>query len=532
MFRLMIVDDEQIVQEGIKITIENSFSDIDIVGMASTGREAIEMSQNVVADIILMDIKMPGINGIEAIEAIKKRHASTKFIIVSAYEQFDYAKQAVELGVSDYILKPINANKLVSVIKKVMNEISFERERRKKEIINREKLENLVPILEKGVIYALLLNSDYKKEFNRYGDLLEIKKELAYVLVLEFKSAAGAGDDVNLDLRAEIKSDEWYPKVQNIIKYKCKCIIGPLIINRITVVVYEDVFEHEYEQRIAAINLAESIYKSIEGIIDQKLKIALGACYSIDKINNSLEEASYTLNKMESEKVLHIYDISESSTIYVEYTYTDIKADEMRIIQLIEIGSREALVEELNSFFRKLERKFLNSVVDTKNIIIELMVMVLSNSYRNNLEEADVGYSTYLSEIKQFEGLMQLENWCIRKIVNISGKIKNKKNLHVSKVVTKAIKYIDEKYYKDISLDEVSKEVSISPQYFSAIFKDQIGLNFVEYLGIKRIEVAKNLLREKEYSVKEICYKVGYNDPNYFSRVFKKIAGVSPTEFK
>ncbi|MGV8145748.1 MAG: response regulator [Alkaliphilus sp.] len=530
MYRLMIVDDEQIVQEGIKITIEDSFSDIDIVGMASTGREAIEMSQNVVSDIILMDIKMPGINGIEAIAAIKKRHASTKFIIVSAYEQFDYAKQAVELGVSDYILKPINAKKLVSVIEKVMSEISFERERRKKEITNREKLENLVPILEKGVIYALLLNSDYQKEFNKYRDLLEIKKELAYILVLEFMS--GAVDDENIDLRAEIKSDELYPKVQNIIKYKCKCIIGPLIINRVTVVVYEDVFEHEYEQRVAAINLAERIHKSIESIIDQKLQIALGSCYSIDKINNSLEEANYTLNKIELEKVLHIYDISESSIIHSEYTYADIKADEMGIVQLMEVGSRDVLVDELNSFFRKLEKKFLNSIVDTKNIIIELMVMVLSNSYRNNLDEPDVGYSTYLSEIKRFEGLVQLENWCIRKIVNISEKIQNKKNLHVSKVVTKAIRYIDENYYKDISLDVVSKEVSISPQYFSAIFKDQIGLNFVEYLGIKRIGVAKKLLGEKEYSVKEICYKVGYNDPNYFSRVFKKIAGVSPTEFK
>lgn len=528
MYRLMIVDDEQIVQEGIKITIEDNFSDIDIVGMATTGREAIEMSQNVRPDIILMDIKMPGINGIEAIETIKRRHVNVKFIIISAYEQFEYAKQAVELGVCDYILKPISQEKLISVLTKVRNEILIIRNQRKKEIRNLEKLENVMPVLEKGFIYTLLLNSDYKRELNKYKDLFEIKKEQAYVMILEFSSNHAN----EYDLNSEIKGDELYPKIQSAIKYKCKCIIGPSIINRITVVVYEDASEHEYEQRIKAVNLADSISKSIKNITDEKIKIGIGSCYPLEKIKNSLEESNYTLSKIDNEIVLHINDISESDVLNSEYKYVDIKADEIRIIQIMESGKENLLVEELNCFFRKLENKFKNSVIDTKNIITELVVMVLSSSYRNNLNEAEVGYSTYLSEIKRLKRLIQLENWCINKMLYISQKIQNKKNMHVSKVIIKAKKFIDENYYNDIGLNEVSKEVSISPQYFSTIFKEEVGLNFIEYLRMKRIEVAKELLKAKEFSVKEICYKIGYNDPNYFSRLFKKLVGVSPTEFK
>lgn len=529
MFKLMIVDDELIVQEGIKITIEDNFRNVEIVGMASTGREAIEMSQNVMPDIILMDIKMPGINGIEAIERIKKRHANTKFIIISAYEQFEYAKKAVELSVSDYILKPINRDKLIQVLNKVMNEITYEKNQRNTEILNREKLERVMPVLEKGFIYTLLMNADYQKELSKYKDLFEIQRDQAYVMVLEFTIENESNGSA---LNMEIKADEFYPLVQNAIKYKCKCIIGPLIINRITMIVHEDSFEHEYEQRVKAISLAENIFSSVESLIKGKVQIGIGSCYPLEKIKNSLEEANHALSKMDIESVLHINDISESDVFNSDYSYVDIKADEVRIIQLMEAGNKDALVDELNSFFRKLDRKFTDTDVDTKNIITELMVMVLSSSYKNSLNEAEVGYSTYLSEIKRLDQLIQLENWCINKVIYISQKIQNKKNMHVSNVIVKAKKYIDENYHKDIGLNDVSKEVSISPQYFSTIFKEEIGINFVEYLRNKRIEIAKELLREKQFSVKEICYKIGYNDPNYFSRLFKKLIGVSPTEFK
>ncbi|MBI9014351.1 MAG: response regulator [Clostridiales bacterium] len=524
MYKVMIADDEWIVQEGIKVSLQNHFSNIEIVGMASTGREAIEMNAEKHPDIILMDIKMPGINGIEAIETIRKRYHQTRFVIISAYEQFEYAKQAVELGVCDYILKPINQAKLIQVIKRAMDDIDEEREQRSRMIKNREKLEQVMPVLEKGFIYSLLMNTDFKRELIKYQDIFEIKKEKAYVFVLELFHK----DEDRLS--TEIKNDLLYPKIQNTIKYKCHCAIGPMIINRITVVVFEDHYDFEYEQRVKAMALAETIIETINDS-DISLKIGIGSCYSLEKTRNSLEEANYALTKINLENVLHHNDIFEQD-IENNYTYTEIKDDEIEIIHLMETGQKEALQESTNAFFEKLRTKFSHDTIDSRNIILELMVMVLSTSYRNNLNESEVGYSSYLNEIKRFDQINQLENWCIRKISSISDKIQNKKNSHVSNVIIKARSFIDENYAKDIGLNDVSKEVSISPQYFSTIFKEEMGLNFVEYLRNKRVEVAKELLRSKEYTVKEICYQIGYNDPNYFSRLFKKLVGVSPTEFK
>lgn len=521
----MIVDDEWLVQEGIKVTIESNFPELEVVGMASSGREAIEMSALLYPDIILMDIKMPGINGIEAIENIKKRLQDTKFVIISAYEQFGYAKQAVELGVSHYILKPIHQDKLIEVINGLLREIKQERAQRQKLIENREKLEKALPVLEKGFVYSMLMNSDFKTEVGKYQDLFEISKDHGFVFVIEL------GDSNQETLLTEIQSNSLYPKIQNTVKYKCKSVVGPLIINRITLVVFDQIQSYEYEQRVNAMDLVTSILEQIETMTDLPIKIGVGSLCPIEKIKTSLDEANYTLSRIKNEKVLHYNDIFEVE-MDQSYTYTDIKDDEQAIIGFMENGNKEKLIPHLNFFFNKLKEKFNGDLVGIRHIMTELMVMVMSSSYRNALTESEAGYSTYLSEMKRFETLIQIENWCTRKIDRISELIQEKKTSHVSNVILKAKKYIDDHFSEDIGLNDVSKEVAISPQYFSSIFKEEMGMNFVEYLRTKRIEVAKDLLKQKQLSVKEICYEIGYNDPNYFSRLFKKIVGVSPTEYK
>jgi len=531
MFKLMIADDEQIVLDGLKFIVEDLFDNIEIVSMVNSGREAIEAVHDIVPDIVLMDIKMPGINGIEAIEAIKKKHQEVKFIIISAYEQFDYAVQAVELGVSDYILKPVLQHKLVEVLTKAMNEITEEREQKVREMENLEKFEKVLPILEHGFIYSLLMNTDYRNELHKYQELFEINRETGYVMIMEFGDSVQYQDLEN-KIGTGIRSHNYYEKVQSLIKYKCKCIIGPMIINRITILVYEEVITNEYEQRIKSIRLAESILEKSSELLESRVYIGIGACYRLDKIKNSLEEASYALNLISDEQILHVNDVLETSVDESDYTYVDIKSDENHIIQLVESGQEELLIQELHSFFNKVEKKFGKSLVEMMNVVTELMVMVLSSSYRNKLSEKEVGYSTYLGELRRQDNVIELQNWCVRKIIYITQMVQSKRHQHVSKIVMRAVEFIDDKYNEEISLVDMSKEVSVSPQYFSKIFKEEMGLTFVEYIRKKRMDVAREMLRSKNYSVKEICYKIGYNDPNYFSRLFKKLVGVSPTDFK
>lgn len=530
MYKLIIVDDEQIVLDGLKFLIEDTMDMVEVVATASSGREAIVACETHHPDIVLMDIKMPGINGIEAIETLQKTMSHIKFVIISAYEQFEYAKQAVELGVSDYILKPVNPTKVVEVLKKICSEIKSDQEVRLKALENKEKLEKILPVLEHGFIYSLLMNTDYRDELYKYQSLFDADNEKAFCMIIEF--GEGKYPELTNKIGTGFKGQVFYPKVHTTIKYKCKAIVGPLIVNRMTVLIFGQNASDEYTERIRDLELAESIYTSITQNLDVNVYMGIGSCYPLEKSKNSLEEAHYCLNRMTDEHIVHINDIVDKVQEDTHYTHIDIKEDENAIIKLLESGQKQPLIQELKVFMNKINKKYHGDIESIKNTVIEMMVMIISCSYRNNLQTDVVGYSTYMNEIQVMDDMMDIQNWCIRKVSYIAEQIGSKKSNHISKVVMKAKAYLDEHLLEEVSLVDISKFVSVSPQYFSKIFKDEIGFTFVEYVRQERIEIAKGLLREQHYSVKEVCYKIGYNDPNYFSRLFKKLVGVSPTEYK
>ncbi len=531
MIKLMIVDDEQIVRDGIKFIIEKNFEGrVEIVEMARTGREAIEKYDEYRPNLVLMDIQMPGINGIEAIRSIKEQNPNVKCVIISAYEHFDYAKQAVELGVKEYVLKPINKNKLVDIVTKVIKEIEDEKRLKQKEIENKEKMDKILPVLEHGLIYSILMNNDFKNEIENYYGLFDLERDQGYMMVLEFGEEVTAGK-VRNKIGTGVKSQIYYENVRNTIKHKCRCIVGPIIINRISVLVHEDSISSEYEQRLKAIELAESIRNSVEKMIDAQMFIGIGGCYNIHEINQSYAEALKAISKIDGEEILHIKDAIESVDFEVLSKMMGIKKDQDNIVSRMEEGNVHEVELLLQEFFGKLGKEYKQSESEVKNTVMELLVLIYACAYRNNVMAESVSYRTYLNEIQNIDNFYELKNWCLIRIVSITERIKEEKDTKVSNIIAQAKKYIDDNYNKEIGLTEVSEAVSISPQYFSKIFKEELGLNFIEYLTMVRMDHAKRMLKEKKLSVKEICYEIGYNDPNYFSRLFKKNEGISPTEY-
>jgi two-component system, response regulator YesN len=172
LFKLLIVDDEKIVIDAVTFIIEKEFKEVIEPHSAKSGREAIEKCQNFNPDIVLMDIRMPGINGIEAINEIRKTRLNIVFIIVSAYEQFEYAKEAIRLGVNDYILKPIIKKNLMITLENVIKKLIFDKEKKRIELQNIENYENLIPFIEHGFIYSILIGESYGNKVSKYKELL------------------------------------------------------------------------------------------------------------------------------------------------------------------------------------------------------------------------------------------------------------------------------------------------------------------------------------------------------------------------
>lgn len=531
MIKLMIVDDEQIVRDGIKFILEKTFSDtIEIVYSAKSGREAIESYEEYRPQIILMDIQMPGINGIDAIKEIKLMNSHVKVVIISAYEQFEYAKSAVELGVSEYILKPINKVRLETILHQLIQEIEKEREQKIKEIETQEKMDKILPVLEFGYIYSILMNDDYQKESGDYYSLLNIQKEYGYMMVIEFGEGS-APKNLENRIGSGVKSDSQYQLIRQTIKYKCKSIVGPLMVNRLVVLVYDDLVSSEYEERVRSIELAENIRERLEELLDTHVYIGIGSCYKYYRFHMSYQEALKAISQMSGENVLHIKDATTRPVHEKDYSFSKIKNDQDMMIKVLEDGNVKEVEERLQNIFTKLFRDYSDDLELIRTCMMELMVLVFTSGYRNGIYEENHVSTDYIHEIRQFTNAFDLKNYCVTKTLEIATHIQSLKKTKVSVIIRDAMEYINANYEKDLRLKDIAEVVSISPQYFSKIFKDELGYNFIDYLTHVRMQVAKEMLKEGKSSIKEISFLIGYNDPNYFSRLFKKVEGISPTDF-
>lgn len=243
---------------------------------------------------------------------------------------------------------------------------------------------------------------------------------------------------------------------------------------------------------------------------------------------DSYKEAQRSLRNTDG-TVAHVKDLPVS-VIYEEDYPID---TEKELFEMTEKGNENGALVAANHFFDWMVEKYSNYVADIKLKALEFVLWAEHLAY----EEGGMTYhflsrQDYLPAILEMQSLDEIKAWFVSKIsIACRNVVQNKEKQSISSV-EKAKAYMMEKYNKDISLDDVSREVDISPYYFSKLFKEETGENFIEYLTNIRIEKAKQLLTGSALSMKEICGEVGYADPNYFSRIFKKNVGVTPTDFK
>jgi two-component system response regulator YesN len=523
----MLADDEGIVIDALKFIIDKNFQGKCIVESAKTGRSVIELAETFSPDIAFMDIQMPGINGIEAMKEIRKHNSSTIFVVVSAYDKFDYAKESINLGVMEYINKPIVHDKIVETINKAINIIEDERQKRSKDLMIREKLENVVPVIESGLIYSILFQEHFEEDIENYKQLLGIDVDYGYIVSLvcgenqennHMTNAVGSG----------IRIHSSYRDIREIIKEYFPGIIGPVMANKIAIFMPSETSSMDYDVRIELIEKARQLVRKLKSRVDLQFRIGIS---SVRKINESVESYNEAMLSLISTtgSVAHVEDLPIGCAYEEDYP-VDL---EKRLFEAVSKGDLSSCNEAARKFFDWMQEEYGVYENDIKLKSLEFVLRAEHMAY----ESGGMTYkfrsrSEYLPMILKINGNEELRLWFIDKILGACRNVKVKKEESSSTVIDKAKAYIDKQYHKDISLDEVSKEVDISPYYFSKLFKEETGENFIEYLTNMRIKRAKELLNDTDMSMKEICCRIGYSDPNYFSRIFKKNLGVTPTEYK
>lgn len=466
--RILIAEDELLERKAMRKFLADNFADIVVIHEAANGREAIEKAKQSAPDIIFMDIKMPGINGLEAIKEIQQISPSSKYILVSAYDSFNFAKQGMHYGVKEYILKPGRKEEIVTSILRVKKEIDHEMQQQeeKRHLIEERLITKLMHHpLEKE---ALTIIKDYFPSFTS-----------GFFLV------------VQMDTLPE----------QDIIQSKLAKHLE-----------HSFIVDHS-DNRIVCCVLAD-LELSKSDLLRQTRKIQLefgGACYvglgyacstleSFPKSYHDALTAAYQLAKKDNRK----YGFTEkndgqheNSGVAVQLLDEVEKGNEHEAVKLYKDSRHLLAPDDHEEFYFNVKR-----LMEEQNLSLP---------------------GSSIAELDSVEAWQQFITLCC---------LRFQEHYQSKKLMRKVKEYIDDHYKRGITLEEMAEHIGLSPNYFSTIFKRVFGTNFVEFITGRKMNEAKRLIVENEHSLKEISYMVGYNDPNYFSRVFKKQFQMSPKQFQ
>jgi two-component system, response regulator YesN len=525
MMKLLIADDEYLVIDSLKYMVERFVENVEVVGTAKSGREAIEKAMELKPEIVFMDIHMPGIDGIEAIKQIKAINRDTVFVIITAYEYFNYAKEAINLGVHDYLLKPINRSKVVETLEGIYTAIASKREAVQREMLLKEKMNKVIPHLEGQFIYSQLFDGNAVKDAAFYEEVFGMGIGNGYVMMAIVEDMQNQGQQESMKI--SLDKQRFYNMFSLELKNLCKCLVGPPLLDKVSAYIPVDERVDSYEVRNMSIEIATRMTESINRNVDIKYKIGIGRRYDLVNFSKSCNEANMAASLKNEDSVIHFEDIMTRGSAADMYP----ESQEKELIRKLLSVDTEGTLDAFERIFLWLTMNYKEDMDRIKSRIIELFFLV-KRSMPYSVENDSLRAQDFLNSILKTQGLRELKVACTVRLKQIITDMSEAREMEINSLSAKVKKYIIENFNRDISMDDAAKETNLSYHYFSKFFKDSTGKSFVEYLTELRVAKSRELLRDTNDSIKEICYKIGYSDPNYYCKIFKRVTGMTPTEYR
>ncbi|WP_411679787.1 response regulator [Clostridium thailandense] len=532
MYKILIVEDEELVRKSIVNKIDWKTIGFSEVFDAEDGAVGLELALKIKPDVLLTDIAMPFMDGLELSEKLLKELPNTKIIIISGYDEFEYARKAIDLGVNNYVLKPIISSRLTEYLTKIKNQLDEKNLENSKLLQIKRQITETLPLLKEKFFNSLIKQGISEEEISSDLKNLNINfiGNLFIVCVLEI-------DSLN-DLISKCESN--YISALNIDLLK---IISDSIgnfgfvfndaLNR-KVIIYSI---EDYKSKIFEMEIYDSLL-SIKNTIKNNLHITvtIGIGTLVSQLKNLKTSYNEALNALEHKFLMgenNIYSINNKTNETLSFYFPFKKIDDL--LFKVKFESLERVKISFDSFFADLINFSNISSENIKLIMFELMNQI--QKLLLDLEDKkSANHTLYLNiyrEINVCETLDDVKRLLWKYVeytysdMHIVG---NNRNLQT---VEKAKKFINENYWNpDLSLDTVANFVSVSSCYLSIIFKKENNETFIEYVTKLRMEKAKELLIVNNLKPSEVAFKIGFRDPHYFSICFKKHIGFSPSEFK
>ena len=537
MIRMIIADDEQIILDGIRESIDWSSFGIEVVGAAQNGIIALEMAREHHPDIIITDIRMPGLNGLELVQEIKKIRGDIKIILISAYEQFQYAREAIELGALSYVTKPLKKRVIIEEVLKARDLIL--EERRREENLDRleEIYEKSLPTLQeyyhnKLIMGKTKLMGDYKKQFNAYG--IDIDDSDTGVMVCTIDNM-------------EETSEEFFEKSVQIILLRIAEMVRQLLPQKFKRTVFQS-YNNEVvtiyntmlpaPETIQAVSeAAETIKNSLRRETGISISAGLGGIYhSLRDVALSYRDAVQALNYRlvyGNNMILYINHV-EPTDRKASLPLNDINEILTNVQNVLWTGKSEEVVKIINRKLAELTSNKNITYYYIQQVFCQLLSALLRTVYEMNMSPEEIyGEPVHLyGEIFLKRTMGEISGWYQDLVERTCDAINNRKAFRLSNVIESVTGYIKKNCHKDLSLTEAADFANLNPSYLSRLFKEEMGIPFIEYVRNTKMDIAKELLRCSNKKIYEISEEVGYQNVQYFSTVFKNIVGMTPLEYK
>lgn len=528
MINMMIVDDEERARTGIRKLIDWSKHGIAIVAEARDGAEAIELLQEHPVDILLTDIRMPEMDGLTLIEEVNRSYPHIKSVIMSGYDEFAYAKKALAVGASDYLLKPSRTQEILDTVLKLIAVIEAEREQESTLEQLKEGFRESFPLLKEKTLSRLIFtdNPPYDRLLSNLRiNGLELPHMFFGVIVLQIDEFHGmqqkySHEDIQLfTFGLKNIAEETMSAV-----FRCAAFEQQddviLILNT-----------EEWIGTETLAPYAEAIQKNIRHYLHFSVSIGIGSFEaSVSHLRTSYREAVKALDAryyIGSEKIVDYTETVDDDPAQTSYPLLQEKS----ILQAVTAGDRKDILSKLKEFNEALKPESSSKEHILKSTIALVFALyrfcIEKNLNTNNIFGQDL---TELNALLAHSSMDYIRKFLADTLLTISEELNVKKNSN--KLFQSVLDYIQHNYHKDISRETVAREVFITPGYLSLLFKQELKTNFLEYLHKIRIDRACELLRDRSMKLSDIAHDVGYNDEKYFFQVFKKYAGMTPSQYR
>ena len=528
-YKIMLVDDEEEVRTSIIRKIDWQDAGFEVIGDAENGKEALEKIEQNEPDVVLTDIRMPYMDGLEMAENIRQRYPSIKIVIFSGFDEFEYAKKAIKLNVIEYILKPVNVEELTAILKKIKKNLDEEIEQKRNVTLLRESYIKSLPALREHFLNDLIQGgmeeTQIEEKLNEYA--IDVAGAVKWVI-----AAIHLEPDEKVDKAVSLHQQrELIPiSVRNLIEEKLE--------GQYRFIVFHSSFEtillvaiDKDNTQTGLIALLGDICKETKKILEVSVTIGVGeSCSSLTDLSRPCHTALNALGYRAitgSGGVICIGDMEPSGHEKLRFD----SRMESELIAAVKFGPIRSVIDGIVSRMEDARvhyRQYQAYVLAIINVLTQL-----SQQYDLRISEMFGVENDYFEILGRVQKMENVRPYLTEVALKMNAGMEEERSNTTKNVIREAKQYIQDNFQDpDLSVEKICRHLHMSPAYFSTMFKKETGQAYIAYLTDVRLGRAVELLMATDDKTYIIAEKVGYPEQNYFSYVFKKKFGVSPTRYR